>query len=213
MLPPASDSVVRFTVYSDVLCPWCYNGAVRLEKIKQEYGDRLEITWKSFLLRPYAEPKSFEAFKQYTESWGRPASQPDAGEFRVWSTQEPPPSHSVPPNLAVKAAAAQGALERYHIPLMRAYFYENRNITNATALIEVAREQGLDVERFIAALRDETVGKAVARDHAEALELGVSGVPCLVLDGVIPIPGAQDLAFYRHLVDKGLRVEQEQQGG
>jgi len=50
-------------------------------------------------------------------------------------------------------------------------------------------------------------------DEAEALELGVSGVPCLVLDGVIPIPGAQDLAFYRHLVDKGLRVEQEQQGG
>ena len=209
MAPPAPDSTVRFTVYSDVLCPWCYNGAVRLRKLKQEYGDRLEITWKSFLLRPYPETKSFESFKRYTQSWERPASQADAGEFRVWSTQEPPPSHSVPPNVAVKAAAEQDAFERYHIPLMRAYFYENRNITNATALIEVAREQGLDVDRFIAALRNEAVGKAVARDHAEAVEVGVTGVPCLVLGGVVPIPGAQDLAFYRHLVDKGLRADRQ----
>ena len=33
----------------------------------------------------------------------------DAGEFRVWATDEDPPSHSIPPAIAVKAAQRQEA--------------------------------------------------------------------------------------------------------
>ena len=110
------------------------------------------MVWKSFLLRPYPSDKPLEKFRRYTESWKVPASQPDAGEFRVWSTDEAPPSHSVPPNVAVKAAATQGRFDLYHLALMRAYFFENRNVTDTATLLDVAAACDLDLVRFEADL-------------------------------------------------------------
>ncbi len=180
---------------------------MRLVKLKEEFGDSLQVEWKSFLLRPYPEPKSMEKFRQYTHSWMRPAGQPDAGEFRVWSTDEPPPSHSVPPNLAVKAAERQGRFEEYHLAVMRAYFYENRNVTDPQTLLAVADECGLELDAFLDALKDEELGRQVARDHNEAVSIGVTGVPCVVLDDGMLLPGAQDLTFYRHVVNKRLSIQ------
>ena len=149
-----------------------------------------------------------DKFRRYTESWKVPAAQPDAGEFRVWSTDEAPPSHSVPPNVAVKAAAVQGrdAFERYHLALMRAYFYENRNVTDTTTILDVAAACGLDMVRFEADLADEAIARSVLADHNEAFELGITGVPTVVVDGVLPVPGAQDLRFYRHVIEKRLAL-------
>lgn len=162
------------------------------------------MSWKSFLLRPSPRERSLERFRSYTESWKVPASQPDGGRFRVWSTDEAPPSHSVPPNVAVKAAARQGAFDRYHFALMDAYFFQNRNVTSTETILAVARECDLDLEAFVAALRDPETAQAVVRDHNEAIEAGVTGVPAVVVEGGMQIPGAQDLAFYRHLVTRCL---------
>ena len=153
-------------------------------------------------MRPYPEPKPLEKFRRYTESWKRPAEQPDGGRFRVWSTDEDPPSHSVPPAVAVKAAARMGEFESYHLALMDAYFYQNRNVTSVETIFRVAAECGMDLERFKAGLSDEEVHREVIDDHNEAIRLGVTGVPAIVVDGRFPIPGAQDLEFYRHLVNK-----------
>jgi predicted DsbA family dithiol-disulfide isomerase len=118
---------------------------VRLERIKDEYPDRVELEWRSFLLRPQPEERSLEKFRRYTESWRVPGGQPDGARFRPWSGDEPPPSHSVPPNVAVKAAARQGAFDRYHLAVMDEYFWNNRNVTDAQVLTGVAAACGLDV--------------------------------------------------------------------
>lgn len=178
--------------------------AVRLERIKKEYGDAVSIEWKSFLLRPHPEPKPLDRFRRYTESWQVPAAQPDGGRFRVWSTDEAPPSHSIPPNLAVKAAARQSAFDRYHLAVMDAYFYENRNVTDVPTLVDIAVACGLDRDRFASDVGDPVVAGEVVADHREALERGVSAVPTIVVDGELQVPGAQDLSFYRRLLDKKL---------
>lgn len=135
-----------------------------------------------------------------------PAAQPDAGKFRVWSTDEAPPSHSVPPGVAVKAAARQGAFDRYQLAVMRTYFYDNRNVTDRATLLEVARACELDPARFEADLEDEEVLRSVLADHHEAVELGISGVPTVLVDGEVPVPGAQDLRFYRHVIERRLAL-------
>jgi len=93
---------VHFLVYSDYLCPWCYNAAVRLGRIEQEYGDQVRIEWRSYLLRPRpSRVRELEKFRSYTQSWLNPAGEPDSGEFRVWQGDAGPPSHSIPPQLVV----------------------------------------------------------------------------------------------------------------
>jgi predicted DsbA family dithiol-disulfide isomerase len=182
---------------------------VRLAKIEKEHPDTLEVTWKSFLLRPHSEPKPLDKFRRYTQSWMRVAEQPDGARFRVWSTDEEPPSHSVPPAIAVKAAARQGMFDRYHLALMDAYFYENRNVTALDTIVDVAVANGLDRERFLVDLADESLARAVIDDHNEAVGQGISGVPNVVVDGILPIPGAQDTAFYRHVIAKRLALNAE----
>jgi predicted DsbA family dithiol-disulfide isomerase len=182
---------------------------VRLAHIEEEFGARVQIVWKSFLLRPSPEPKPMDAFRRYTESWRAPAAQAEAGRFTVWSTDESPPSHSIPPNVAGKAAARQGAdaFARMHHALLDAYFHANRNITETANLVRIAGEAGLDVAAFRADLDDPALMHAVVEDHKEALRAGVQGVPSVIIDGRWKITGAADREVYRQTIEKRLRGE------
>ena len=170
--------------------------------LRDELGGELELEWKSFLLRPYPSARPLEKFRAYTESWARPAAQPGGGRFRTWSTNEPPPSHSVPPQIGVKAAARLGAFDRFHLAVMDTYFYANRDVTNADTLADVAVECGIDRDAFVSLLDDKALLKEVIDEHNEAIGIGVSGVPAVVLADGLVIPGAQDADFYRRLVKK-----------
>jgi len=182
---------------------------VRLEKLAAEFGPSCSIEWKAFLLRPYPEPRTPEQFRKYTESWMRPAADEDAGRFTVWSTDEAPPSHSVPPAVAAKAAARQGedAFARYHRGLMENYFHQNRNITDAENLVRIAKEASLDVDAFITSLQDPSVAREVVDDHNEAVSLGISGVPTVIVDGKWKLTGAQPLEIYRRVMEMRLAGE------
>jgi predicted DsbA family dithiol-disulfide isomerase len=182
---------------------------VRLEKIAEEFASSCVIEWKAFLLRPYPEPRSLDQFRKYTESWTRPAAEPESGSFTVWSTAEAPPSHSVPPAIAAKAAARQGtdAFARYHRALMESYFHHNRNITEAPNLARIAGEAGLDVVAFLEALKDPALGREVVDDHNQAVSMGISGVPTVIVDDRWKITGAQPREVYRRIVE--LRLARE----
>ena len=179
---------------------------MRLEKIAEEFGPSCVIEWKAFLLRPYPEPRTLEQFRKYTESWRRPAADEDAARFTVWSTEEAPPSHSVPPAVAAKAAARQGddAFARYHRGLMESYFHQNRNITEPENLVRIAEESGLDVAAFVAAFGDQTIAREVVDDHNEAVSLGITGVPTVIVDGRWKVTGAQPREIYRRIVEMRL---------
>ena len=194
---------VRLDVFSDYLCPWCYNAAVRLRQLREEFAPTLRVEWRSFLLRPRPAPgRDLEKFRSYTESWMRPAAEPDAARFQVWRGAAGPPTHSVPPHLAAKAAALFGeeAFERMHEGLLRAYFSESRDITHEGTLRELWEAAGLAPEDF-ARVADPEILRRVLAQHQEAMEQGVTGVPTVVLEGNgALVMGAQPLEVYRRWI-------------
>ncbi len=194
---------MRLIAWSDYLCPWCFNAAVRLRRIGEEFAGAVTVEWRSFLLRPHPEPgRSHERFVAYTRSWLRPAADPDAGTFRVWSTAAGPPSHSVPPHLVARAAARLGgdAFARMHEALLHAYFADNRDITDAATLRAIWAEQDLPAGAF-AAVEDPELLREVTAQHTEALELDITGVPAVLVAGTdTPLIGAQPLETYRRWV-------------
>jgi len=201
---------VHLIAWSDYLCPWCYNAAVRLERLEDEFGDRVTVEWRTFLLRPHPDPqRTLEKFRAYTESWKRPAAEPDGGTFRVWATDAGPPSHSVPPHLVAKAAAALGpvAFRRMHARLLRAYFAENQDITEPETLFALWREVGLPDEAF-ARSGDAALLREVALQHDDAVQCGVTGVPAVMMVGNdTPILGAMPYETYRRWVERRLQGE------
>jgi len=201
---------VQLIAWSDYLCPWCYNATVRLRRLEDDFGDDLALEWRTFLLRPYPDPKrTLEQFRAYTGSWTRPASEPDAGTFRVWASDDGPPSHSVPPHLVAKAAAAFGreAFRAMHERLLHAYFAENRDITRAETLLALWREVGLADEAFARAGEDDTL-REVVEQHNDAVRREVTGVPAVMMVGNdTPIVGAMPYESYRGWVERSLRGE------
>jgi predicted DsbA family dithiol-disulfide isomerase len=181
---------------------------VRLRRIHGEFDQDLEVDWKSFLLRPEPRQVPLEEFKKYTESWRRPADMEEEAVFRVWSTDEGPPSHSIPPHVAAKAAASLGpeAFEKVHERLMRAYFTENRNITDTKVLHELWENLGLAREVLEKADNPEML-KEIFAEHNEAINHGVNGVPAIRMEGVPGVlTGVQDEEVYRRLIRRALSV-------
>ena len=196
---------VRFVVHSDYLCPWCYNAAVRIDRLERDTPGEVEIEWRSYLLRPEPSPgRDLERFRAYTRSWSRPGAEPDSGTFRVWQGDAGPPSHSIPPQLAAKAAARLGeaSSRRMHERLLRAYFAESRDITDRETLRSLWAEVGLPEDEF-ARVDDPALLREVLAQHREALETGVTGVPAVQLAGSdAVIVGAHPLDLYRRWVER-----------
>jgi predicted DsbA family dithiol-disulfide isomerase len=212
-------AALRLTVWSDYLCPWCYNASVRLEKLQQELGAALEIEWRAYLLRPSPRPpgdgaRELERFVRYTQSWLRPAAEPDSGSFRVWETSAGPPSHSVPAHLAAKAARRLGpeAFRALHGRLLRAYFSENRDVSERATLEALWREVDLAPGEF-AAVDDPALLREVLSEHADALEQGVTGVPAARLAGQDAVLlGALPLETYRRWLQRHQAAEADALG-
>jgi predicted DsbA family dithiol-disulfide isomerase len=199
---------VRLIVWSDYLCPWCYNASVRLWRVADALGGFLELEWRSFFLRPVPDPGvTLEKFRAYTRSWERPAADADGGTFRVWESDAGPPTHSVPPHLLARAAETLGpeAFRAVHERLLHAYFAENRDVTNPDELAAIWREAGLPPAE-IARIADPDLVRATLAQHDAAVQAGITGVPTVVMAGQedLPIVGAQAEATYRRWVIRAL---------
>ena len=201
---------VSFTVFSDFLCPWCYVGAVRLQRAQERHGDRLRVEWKSYLLRPDPTRPDLERFRAYAQGWRRQAQLEPRATFRLWDTDTQPPGHSLPAAAAAKLAASYGAegSDRYRHALFAAYFTDNRTISDRGVLAAVAGECGLPAEDFGRRLDEEWAEHvdAVFDDFSDALEVGVTAVPAVVVDDDFVLRGAVEDADYDDAVTRALAV-------
>src|SRR5258705_4377416 len=200
-------SEVRLIVYSDFLCPWCWNAATRLASVQQSIGPAVAIDWKSYLLRPRPEPaRDLEKFRAYTQGWLRVAADEPRAPFVPWASDAGPPSHSVPAHVIAKTAGALGADAgaRMRERLFRAYFTESRDISERATLAALWREAGLEADAF-AASEDPAIVHQVFADHDEAIAFGATGVPAARLaEHDFVIVGAQPEAIYRRWLTRAL---------
>ena len=92
----------------------------------------------------------------------------------------------------------------YHRRLMDAYFAENRTISDPNVLAGIAAECGADPGGFISYVveNEQRLAQAVIDEHNSAIQSGVTAVPTIVLDDVLPVQGAQDLESYVRWIDR-----------
>ena len=183
---------------------------MRLDDVKFELGDKIQIEWKSFMLRPTEQGrKSRQEFLEYSELWGRmPETDPRLAVTSPWGSEDPHPSHSLPALAASKLVRSYGAEieDDFHHRMFRAYFKENRTISELAVIVAVAAEAGVDATDFedkFVAQRDELNARVIA-DHTEASQRGVSAVPTIVVNDEVAIPGAQETETYLRVFNEML---------
>lgn len=86
--------------------------------------------------------------------------------------------------LTVEAAAQQGQFEAMYQKMYETQEqWSHTQASQQETFFGFARELGLDMERFEAALRDRATADRVARDQTDGIALGVQGTPTLFLNG------------------------------
>jgi len=111
---------------------------------------------------------------------------------------------SVNAAMAARAAQEQGKFWEYHDLL-----YENQpGGFSEEKLVELAREMGLDVEKFEADLSSGRYERAVLEDFREGQRRGISGTPTFIINGHV-LAGLQPLEVYRNAIEQA----EDERGG
>lgn len=181
---------------------------MRLKKIKEEYGEKVDVQYRVFMLRP--EPDPTAVFNDYRKNhWTNANSQPDSGRFVMWEANgEEFPNCSMPSAEAGLAARLQGreAWEAFHDNLLAAFFTENRNISDKKVVFEVAEKSGLDMDRFRDDVESGGLRQKAIKEHMEATNIGITGIPSVVVNEKAVLVGAVPTEQYRYVIDSILET-------
>lgn len=106
--------------------------------------------------------------------------------------------------LLAEAAKEEGpeVFEALNEGLFRAYFTEGRNIGDPQVLRDVAQAAGVPDRRLEQAWSDAAYEERLARDHAAAAEIGITGIPVFIVDGRWIIEGAVPVEMLREVAKK-----------
>ena len=214
-------------VVSDVVCPWCFLGQKRLQHAVESLKDvTVEIRWRPFQLDPTIPPegKDRKAYMQAKFGDGDRLKQIHANLVSLGAVEGISfdfDAIKVAPNTldahrVIRWAGTAGVAVQNRLVerLFGAYFERGENTGDPHVLIEAAREAGMDTSIVETLLPTDADADAVRAEIATASRMGITGVPCFLIEERYAVMGAQDTATLadaiRLVADAKAREEREQ---
>ena len=169
--------------FADPMCSWCWGFAPTIETVRERYDGILPIRLIMGGLRPGTEEAMTEKAQQglrphwghVTEASGQPF---DYGFFDregfVYDTD--PAARAV---VLVRRSQPERALD-FLGRTQRAFYAENRDVTDPLVLADLAADFGLDREAFLVDHASEAAKEETWRDYAISQRAGVTGFPTLI---------------------------------
>ena len=171
---------------------------VRLERARAEFGDAVRVLRHPYILKLEENPHASFSYDRHGH-WATAARAEPGLTFNLWTGGSRYPVSSLPVLIAARAAARQGdeADDRYHWALFRAFFQENRDLSDPGVLRQVAARTGLALGRFDADVAGSAVRDEVLAAHLEAVDrFRVEVVPTVIV-GARRFEGAAAEEAYR----------------
>ena len=94
-------------------------------------------------------------------------------------------------HIGAKVARDLGQGDAYHVKVFEAHWTEQKDISDPAVLGEIADEIGLDADAFRQALADQELFAEVLGEELGAQQIGIRGVPALIIDNRYLLSGAQ----------------------
>jgi len=168
----------------DPMCSWCWGFSPVIAAIDEAYGDRAPVWPLAGGLRPMtSQPMTDKAKAETRHHWEQVASasgQPfnftffDRQGF-VYDTE--PACRAM---VTVRTLKREATL-RYLDSLHRAFYAENRDITDPVLLADMAGDAGLDRNAFASVFPTREMMYQTAADFYRAQSMGIQGFPTVVL--------------------------------
>jgi predicted DsbA family dithiol-disulfide isomerase len=196
--------------WADVICPWCYIGKTRFEKALAGFGHRDEVTvvHRAFELDPAndtVEPvgqmlaAKFGSRAGEMENSVAQLARDEGLEYRV----DREVGNTFDVHRLLHRAGERGLQQEVLNAVLHANFAQARSLFTADSLTEIATEAGLDPADIRAVLDDPAAhADDVRADEKRARELGVTGVPFVVVDGRLAVAGAQPAELFEQALNQ-----------
>lgn len=195
---------ITVDVVSDVVCPWCFIGQKRLDKAIADSGVEVHINWRPFQLDPTIPPEGKDRYEYMLSKFGseerireihariEPLGVAEGISFAFDAIKIAPNTLDAHRVIRWAGAAGEDIQNRLVRRLFQLNFEEGANIGDYGVLIEAAREAGMDSSVVETLLPTDADSEAVRHEIDTVARMGVTGVPCFLLEGKYAVMGAQD---------------------
>ena len=196
---------LKVTVFSDYICPFCYIGKARIDKLQKEFD--LDVEWKGFEIHPetpsggqtleeFGIPKDYiEMAKRNLENLAKDANL-DLKERQNISNS----------NLALRIAEfakEKGEFNKFHNMIFRAYWQEGKDIGDSEILFDIIEKIGLYKNDLKIYLKSNKSKEKLDTYLKEVRDRGITGVPTFIVGDTLVV-GAQPYDELKKVTQKEL---------
>jgi predicted DsbA family dithiol-disulfide isomerase len=196
---------ITVDVVSDVVCPWCFIGQKRLDKAIASVGDvEIHIRWRPFQLDPTIPPQGQDRREYMMAKFGseqrireihariEPLGEAEGISFAFDAIKVAPNTLDAHRLIRWAGTVGEDVQNRLVRRLFQLNFEEGANLGDHGVLTEAAREAGMDASVVETLLPTDADVDSVRTEIATASRMGITGVPCFLLEGKYAVMGAQD---------------------
>ena len=201
------------TVFSDYICPFCYIGDLRLERLREHFD--LKINWCLVEIHPET-PASGQPVSELgysTEQWYTMMDNLDrlAREEGVKLRQHDFTTSSHQALLLAEASKEAGAGIFYavHRRLFTAFFEDGLNIGDAGLLAKLAADSGVPDEVVNRAWNDDRYEQRLEANLAAAVQHQVQATPTIIFSETTRLNGAVPFDAFLKAARQGFKLQQK----
>ena len=200
---------------ADVVCPWCYLGWRRVKSALALRPDvEPLIVWRPYQLDPTLPEQGVDRKAYMAGKFKDPVKlkavhtalvEGGAEEGIVFNFD----AIALSPNTnaahrLIRWGQGAGRQDAVVEALFAAYFTHGRDIGDPQVLAEIGEQAGLDRLVILRLLSEGADQDSVAREHAMAVQGGITGVPFAIFGGKLAVVGAESPENIAAAIDKAL---------
>lgn len=205
--------MVRLDIISDPICPWCYIGKTCLDRALAQRPDHpFEISWHPFQLNPdmpaggmdrraYLEGK-FGGKSGAVQAYAPIAARAEAEGLAIHFEGISRTPNTLDAHRVIHWAGVEGVQQAMVAALFKAYFEEGRDIGQPDVLADMADSAGMDASVVLKLLASEADREEIRARDAAFRKMGVTGVPCFIVNGEHAVPGCQPTDLWLKVIDE-----------
>lgn len=173
---------LRFIYFADPMCSWCWGFSPNLERMRKAWPDIPVRLGMGGLYPGVTKPMSARVKAEVANHWRHveeATGQPFDHRFfeREGFVYDTLPSSQA--LVAVKQVTGENGLD-FLARLHGAFYRDNRDLTDAEVLADIAGEHGVDRDAFREMFESDRARQLTERDIGFARQLGVQGFPALL---------------------------------
>lgn len=200
-------SKISIAIVSDVVCPWCIVGYLKLQKaienLQRQQSLEIDISWHPFELAPDMTNNGENLRDFLANKYG--ASATASQQIREQLTQlgdelgfsfnfsaDMKRYNTFNAHQLLAWAAQSDRQTPLKLALFKAYFTDHLDISDPQQLSLIAGQAGLDAEQALQILTQQSYAQTVRDEQQQWIDKGINSVPSSVVENSYLITGAQD---------------------